>query len=519
MKTIHSLSPKDKGFLSGRYSRLLHRDLRPAGQEKEGGLREVLFDLCVSNGSRRCDEWALRLVLVLFLLPSVFLPGDARADMWDMASHFQVYLSAQEEYSDNIDLTSAPTRTDFITTISPGIRFSTRPRSRVAGGEFRKSAEPGEENYEITGDYRPGFVFYAKNTDLNYVSHDGSLNAWYTLDRNITFRLREYLLRSEDPKEPDYSQTAVAGQYLLGSQASRNPYFRNVLEPSVEYKFGKENLFVMSGRSNIYNTEVEGQSSREQYYSPRITYWFDLRNGASLEYGLTFGHFEDSPDLVGHSVKGRYSYRYDPKTTFFGEYTFLLRNFDTPVQRLPVPVFPPPPSLSLDYTVQNPSIGVERVFSRTFSARAQAGYFWQFPDQASQQSAPFYDITLTQKGERTTFTLSFTGGYTEDFFSAEQRGFTKSYRTIGVVSHRLAEKLTLGLTGSFDWIKYVPDEKEKYWELTGNMSYQLFRWMSLFLSFSHRENRSDGPDLLVASSRTTPSYTENRGVFRITANY
>ena len=65
----------------------------------------------------------------------------------------------------------------------------------------------------------------------------------------------------------------------------------------------------------------------ENYINPRLTYWFNIRNGVSFEYGLTLGNFQRSPDLVGHMATGRYTYRFNPRTSIFGEYTQLWREF------------------------------------------------------------------------------------------------------------------------------------------------------------------------------------------------
>ena len=447
--------------------------------------------------------------IVIFNLP---LPTTAQADSWDIASRFQVSISAEEAYSDNIDLRHTNKLDDFITTISPALKFSTRPRTRIAGGAFRQAPETGEENLVINGDYRPGFVFYADNTGRNYVSHDGSLTATYIWEKKLTFRLREIFRRSEEPREEEYVETALPGQYLLGTKRNLFVYVRNVVEPSLEYRFGRENVVAMSYRSNIYHTQdPSGQDSREDSATPRITYWFDLRNGAFFEYNLTRGYFDRNPDLTGQGVRGRYLYRFDPYTTLFGEYAFSLRDFDTPKVRLPVPIFPRPPLPSLDYVVHNPNVGVERIFSPTFSGKAQLGYYWQIPDQGSDKNGPFFDLSLTNRGERTTFTLSLRGGYREDFFTAENLGFTKSYSALGVLSHRLAEKLNVGFRGGFERaISYEPDRKENIWNVGGDLSYQAARWLSLLVSVSHRENHS---------SISSESYKENRGVFRVTATY
>jgi hypothetical protein len=471
---------------------------------------------------------------VLLTMSVLWLPGGVHADMWDLASRFQVYISAQEEYSDNIELNARSKTGDFITTLSPGLKFSTLPRTRVAAGEFRKTPGQEEENFGLEGDYHPGFVFYAKDTNRNFTSHAGTLNAWYIRNKRLTFRVRDVLVRSEEPREQDFSQNAIPGQFLLGgTDRNRSIYFRNVFEPSLEYKFGKENVLAVNYRSNIYeNQDPDVQDSREDYVSPRISYWFDIRNGASLEYGLTLGHFEGSPvvvahpvrgphafifggidgspDFVGHSMKGRYTYRLDPKTSVFGDYSFVLRDFDAPRVVTDPPTFPPPAAPSQDYVVHTPTVGVDRVLSPTLTAKAQVGYFWQVPAQGSKQSGPFYDVSLTNQGERTSLTLSLKGGYTEDFFTAENLGFTKTHRAIGVMSYRLAEKLTLGLTGSYDRITSGPDGKESIWEAGSNLSYQVLRWLTLYLNVTHRENHSN---------LSAESFTENRAVFRLMATY
>ena len=90
-------------------------------------------------------------------------------DAWsseDILSHFQVYITVQEEYDSNIDLTpNRLKRDDFITTISPGFKFSTTPKSPVTG-EFRP-APTAEEKYGVDLDFNAGFNFYAKNHEDN----------------------------------------------------------------------------------------------------------------------------------------------------------------------------------------------------------------------------------------------------------------------------------------------------------------------------------------------------------------
>lgn len=432
------------------------------------------------------------LVSVLFL---IIFPVIVHAGSEDILSHFQAYITVQEDYNSNINLTGTNKKgDDFITTVSPGLRVSTAPKSPVTG-EFRQTPT-AEEKYGIDLDFRAGFNFYAKNNENNYTSLNGTLNAWYALTKNLNFRLRDYLIRSDEIRETEYSPTAIEGEFLLSRITKRTPYIRNVFEPSLQYQFGKEDIVTINYRNNVYNIQSRtSQDSVENFINPKVTYWLDLRNGISLEYALTLGNFQRSPDLVGHMATGRYTYRFNPKTSIFGEYNQLWRIFDNP---------------GVDYNVYRPSIGIEHAFSSTLSGRAQAGYYWEDPKEGSKVGGSFYDVLITQRAEKTTYTLSFQGGYTEGYFTSENLGFSKYYRAIGRISHQLLQKMAIGLFSSYEWAEYGLGEKDQIWAIGGNASYQIFKWLSVSFDLSHRENHSNISDR---------DYSEYRGIFKITATY
>jgi hypothetical protein len=438
---------------------------------------------------------------VILLSITIMTPAAVGAPAEDILSHFQFYITAEEEYNSNIDLSpNRLKRDDFITTISPGIRFSTTPKSPVTG-QFRQTPT-AEERYGADLDFRAGFVFYGQEEDNNFTSLNGTLNAWYGFTKNLTFRVRDYLIRSDEIREADFSAAALPGQNLIGRTNRREPYYRNVFEPSLEYRFGRENIAAVNYRNNIYRIKSRiSEDSTENYFNPRIVYWLNIRHGVSFEYGLTLGNFQRSPDLEGHMAMGRYTYRFNPRTSVFGEYTQLWRNFDSP---------------STDYLVYRPTLGIDHTFSPTLNARAQAGYYVADPRRGSSVDGPFFDLLVTQRAQRTTYTVSFQGGYTEDFFTAENQGFTQYYRTTGSVTHQLLQRMSVGLYGSYEWIKNPGTEdgfrtpKDQIWALGGNASYQILRWLSLSLDLSHRENHSNIADR---------DYSEYRGVLRMTAIY
>ena len=453
--------------------------------------------------------WFRIFLLALLVIGS---PPKVHAELGDLFKYFQPYISVQEEYNSNIDWTPINERDDFITTISPGLRFSTLPRGEVTRVP---QAPTAEQKFGIDLDFNAGFVFYADQDDDNYTSLNGLLNAWYLFSPKFSFRLRDYLVRSDDIREADYTSTAIEGQTLISRTTRRTPYYRNVFEPSFEYRFGRENTVALNYRNNIYEIESRtSEDSMENYINPRLTYWFNIRNGVSLEYGLTLGDFERSPGLTGHMGTGRYTYRFNPRTSIFGEYTYLLRDFDPPDELRDLG------SASIDYVIHRPSLGVQHAFSPTLTARVQAGYYWYIPERGNSGDNFYYDVSLTQRAEKTTYTISSQGGYTEDFFTADNRGFTQYYRAIGKVSHQLLEKMTVGLFGSYEWIKYYRGalgvlvearrQQDNTWAVGGDAAYQLFRWLTLSLDASYRENDSNFD---------TEDYTEYRGIFRITASF
>ena len=441
--------------------------------------------------------------VLLYALGALLLlvPSFVHAELADLFTYFQPYISVQEEYNSNIDLTPTNERDDFITTISPGLRFSTLPKGEATRAQ---QAQTAEQKFGIDLDFNAGFVFYADQEDDNYTSLNGLLNAWYLFSPKFSFRVRDYLIRSDEIREADYSATAIQGQTLISRTFRRAPYYRNVVEPSVEYRFGRENTVALNYRNNIYEIDSPiSEDSMENYINPRLTYWFNIRNGITLEYGLTLGEFERSSDLTGHMGTGRYTYRFNPRTSIFGEYTQLWRNFDPP---------------SVDYEVYRPSIGIAHAFSPTLSTTVQLGYYWANPEIGDTTGDIYFDVNVSQRAARTTYTIALQGGFTEDFFTADNLGFTKYYRGIGRVSHQLLERMNVGIFGSYEWIKYyrgrgvtlASSQKDNIWTIGGDAGYQLFRWLTLSLQGSYRENQSNFD---------TADYTEYRGIFRITASF
>jgi hypothetical protein len=417
----------------------------------------------------------------------IMAPVPINADTTDVLSKFHPYLIFQESYSDNLFLRQNNTTSDWLTTVGLGLRFNTSPVSSFVPGQILEVA-PNMGRSGVDLDFNVAPVFYAKNSQYNYTSYAGRLNSWYTFDNGLTIRMVDYVIQSETPQETAYQPGAAPGQYFPGTTPDRSIWLRNVFSPSLEYRFGREDIFSLTYRNNYYQNQSSfSENSIGNTINPLLTYWFDIRNGMTLEYAFTDGTFEKSPNFINNFARGRYTYRFDPQKSIFVQGNFTKQNYESP---------------GINYSVQNPSIGVEYFLTPTLSGVAQIGYYWYTPDQGKSNNGITANIGLTQKTERSTFNLTFRGGYLLDYFTATNSGFIQSYGGYGIISHRLTERFTVGINGSLVKNYYPASEQTAwYWRAGGNASYRILRWLSVSADYYYQNNDSNQDGL---------SYSENR---------
>jgi hypothetical protein len=276
-------------------------------------------------------------------------------------------------------------------------------------------------------------------------------------------------------------------------------YLRNIFQPALEYKFGRENLAALSYRNMIYRTEGTNTSgdSTENAVTPSLTYWFDIRNGMALDYAYTNAEFEKQPDWVGNNLGGRYLYRLNPRTTAYGDYRYSIRDFEFPGR---------------DYSVHSPSLGVDHAFSPTLNGKAQFGWFWQLVDAGPSFNGPVINLSIThQISPRTSYNAAFASGYRENYFTSDNLGFSKYYQLQGGITHQLRERLSVGLTASLSRDEYQTPERIDYlYSVAGNVSYRPLKWLTAYLEAGNygRESELNGN-----------SYRDNRAWLKLTAEY
>jgi len=424
----------------------------------------------------------MQIFLFLIAFLCILLPELVYAQTDTTKPGFHPYISIQEEYNDNIYLTYKDKKDDYITTARPGLKY------------INMDAKSG-----IDLDYNLGFVYYGQETDNKYISHNGSLNAKYLTREHFNFYLKDSFIRSDEQREQEYFTTIEENKYVLSTRQEREIYWRNVVAPTIEYQFGKEDRIGINYRNNIYRTQSEtAEDSQEDYINPFFDYWFNQENGIHLEYGYTIGNFEESSDMTAHMANARYTYRFSPKSSVFGGYTFTRRIFDNT-------------TIDSDYDIHEPFLGISYAFSPTLNASAQVGYFWKEMEAGDKTDGPSYKASITNRDVRTTIVLSLQGGYTEDYFTSENLGFNRYHRLTGSVTHFLEKRTSIGLAGNIERAEYSAEDRNDWiWGAVGTLSYTPLKWLTLALEISHKELNSD---------IETNDYEENRGIIKITATY
>ncbi len=428
--------------------------------------------------------------VISFIVTLTLLQTASLAFGADILNQIHPYISLKGEYNDNLYLSKVNQKKDFITTITPGVRFN------------NMDAKSG-----VILDASGGGVFYKDHSNLNYISGNVSLDAKYMTSSRVNFYLKNAYIRSDSPREREYFTEPGDNKKYLATETSRGVYWRNVVSPTVEYQFGPESRVGVTYRNNVYQTAaVGGENSIENYVSPFLTYWMNRQNGISLAYAFTNGHFERQPDFNSHKISGAYMLRFTPKATasLNGAYTKQEYVINT-----------------MNYAIYESSVGLSYAFSKTLTASAEVGYYWLDTEIGLTKDGMTFKADIKQQDGRTTFILSAQGGYTQDLFTSQNLGFRKYYRATGSITHYLDRRFSIGCLGSAERTESDPQPLNPYdsghrdtiFGAGANAAYQPFKWLRVALEYTYNQKNTN------YRYEATEEYIENKGMLTLTATY
>lgn len=403
-----------------------------------------------------------------------------------LRTEWHLDATLQEQYNDNLNLSSQDPQRDFITTFSPG-------------GQLLLDTKTGQMAF----DYHLNANFYARNKDLNYVGHTANLDARQALVRHLTLRLLDNFILSDEPREvllpeepPPPDEVPGPTEFRVGTRLTRSQYIRNSFQPILEYRYGLDDWISLRYRNEIYRNDQETtRDSTRDTAGLRGEHWFVPQWGLVYDLSYTKALFVESSDFDGQDGTLALRHRLSPHTTVYVQAGFSNRIFAR--------------EESINYTVYRGALGAEHSFSPMLSGAIRAGYFFQVPEEGKSDGKPEGEASLTVRWPRFQGRGYIRGGYTESYGDAENLGFGTFYAAGTAFHYDMSRHVFFGLDGSLGWYEFPSSGKRTIWQVRPSLNARLLRWLTASVEFQHLEQ----------TSTTSSEYSNNRFFFRITARY
>ena len=436
--------------------------------------------LIVKASNERSDRTRVTIERLVIIINLVLLLGLGLVATTDAAMRKTLTprISVEEQYDDNIYLLPEHEISDWITLVSPGI-----------------SLDLETPDTTMNLDYEAGFSFYQDDTNLNSTRHQARA-AWnQRLTRYLRLQVSDTFVRSEDPI------VETEGE-IEDIRRERSIYYRNTGEVSLSCEFGAEDQ-ITTGYRNRYMDDTssfnEDSVGHEGFLN--LDTWFTPQFGIGVTSSYNRGQFERLDDFDQYQAGLTLNYRWQPSRRLYGRYDFLYHDFE-------------PPEAD-DYRVHQGALGVSLALGSNTDFNIEGGYFLQDYLNGDQTDGSTFSGSLTTRTQRSSVSLAASGGYDQDYYSAENLGSSEYRQVLGTADHLLTESLRIFGSAIYRWQEFSGadterDRKDEVWRATGGLSFSFWRWLTLSLEGTHTERDSDDP---------RAKFEDNRVMLRLTGVY
>jgi len=435
---------------------------------------------------------SLLLWLTIALVLMFYRPAPCPAQM---QKTFTPRLSVQEQYDDNVDLDSRDERSDWITTVSPGFLL-----------------ELDLEKTRMGLDYQAGFAFYANDSSRNTINHHARLDLNQALAQHLTLNVRDAFSRTEDP--------ITEQDQRISSSRNRRVRYRNDGEANLAYQFGPDDVVTTGYRNRYFDSrsrDEEDSTGNEGFVN--VDTWFGPRFGMGLNAQYGRAQFKQPNNYTGdvtedfkqYQAGTTLRYRWRPGRLTYCGYSLIYQDYERSSRK----------SNYDDFYLHQGTVGVNLLLAPHTTLDAEGGYYYQDYDRGQSRNGGLFNVALSTRREKAAFRVSGSGGYTQDYFTAENQGFTRYYQVSGSASYKLSEDLGVFAAGRYRWedIYGQNDRKtrdDKVWQASGGFNYSFWRYLTLSLEGMHTERDSTDKR---NTNRDYNDYTDNRVTLRLTAAY
>jgi len=415
---------------------------------------------------------ALALILSLYAAPPLHA-----------AMEITPRLSVGTEYTDNVRLVPEDAEpgpeSDYITSVTPGITIDI-------------SGKPAG----LALNYDPGYVTYNNDTYDDYWRHAANASAWWQAARYTRFKLSNSFLKTEDPIDNED----------LTVRDSRNTYWRNTANFSLDQQFGAENSFRLAFQhSMLENDDPAIEDSQRFVPSLGLTYWLNIRWGLDFsgvytrtEYDVPEPELPDDYDDVYGSL--RVLHRFNRKVTGFVGYAHTYHIYDYSDESI----------FLNDYTIHDGFVGFDYDINKAAFLSMSVHYFVRDIEDGSDDDGFPVNLEFTKRFQHGNVSLNADGGYNYTSVTAENLGYYTYYGGGLTADYQFTRRITGDVNALYEWRDYrdVPSGREDDVFRGGcGLSFQLLRWMRVRAGYTYRT---------VDSTADVEDYVENRASLTVT---
>jgi hypothetical protein len=376
-------------------------------------------------------------------------------------------ISIGEIFDDNIDLNKVNKKSDWVTTISPGILVNLI-----------------SEKSNLLFNYSPTIVRYRLETQNNTVRQSGSISFHKELTQRMRFDLSDTYLKSEESIEK------TVGVYEV--RHTKDVYQRDSGDVNMTYLLGQEEYFKLGyDYALLNNRDITLNDNMVGYPYAELFYRFNIKNEIGLDYRYTVAKFmrgdsslaED--DYTGNKIGIRYTHRFNTNTTTSLGYDLTTRNFN---------------GLTQNYNIHEGTLEVTHSFLNNISLSISGGYY-RLETDTSPVDNYSYNVSIIKNFYRDSsnigsISIGGSRGWREGYQEVQRRGFISYWETNSTFNYNFSERLT-----NFFRIYYLKDKSAdtnlSIKNFTSNYGWQwsFSRNCSLSVDYSFSRRNSSLDDL------------------------
>lgn len=372
------------------------------------------------------------------------------------------------EYTDNVDLREDDTTSSFITVIAPGF-----------------TADISGENGTASLAYLLGYSIYSESSEKNAFRQQLDLKGETDLSKRTRLTFSDNLVQTEEP-------TAVDDPL---ENRDREPLIRNTANLLFGHDFSRyDTMELQYEHSLIESDDPDTESSTAHrpsinYLHRFNSYQIDLETGVAYTRGEFDGPTEDVDIwLITASLTKEFTRRFSG----FINYQQTVTQYDEGREDEQENE-----KDQEDYQVYGLSAGIDTQISKTLSLLAEAGYFIQERDAATDDRSDLLaSIAVTKMFKYATFRLNGSTGYRQTYFEGENLGFSTYYEADCSIRYRFTKDLDVGLIAYHridEFEETTPERTDRATGAGADLSWQIQQPLLFALDFRYRTEDSDDP--------------------------